>query len=324
MLPNGKVLLIVNPTSQSGRGVVVSKQAAECLRRVLGADRLDVKLTEYAGHATLIARDIPDEYSVVVALGGDGVIHEVVNGLMRRPAEKRPVLGIIPVGSGNDYARTLGIPSDIEQACNAIVAGNITIADVGKVNEHYFMETLSFGLDAAVAADTVERRKKTKRTGFILYLESGINQLFHNLRSYKYAATFKNATGYDESRGHTPMLLQDGTAVTQSSESFMFAVQVGPTYGGGFHICPDAKIDDGLFDICIAHPPLNIPIAAAALLSAKDGKHAGFKQVEFLRADGLDVEFDGDIAAQVDGESLSADSYHVTICPAALEVIAGE
>ena len=109
-----RTLLIANPVAQSGRGAQGACDAKRMLREgSVGKNiptELDVLLTERPGHASEIAAQRGASYDTVVALGGDGVIHEVVNGLMRIPAELRPCLAVVPLGSGNDFARTLGMP----------------------------------------------------------------------------------------------------------------------------------------------------------------------------------------------------------------------
>ncbi|HIW75041.1 MULTISPECIES: diacylglycerol/lipid kinase family protein [Gordonibacter] len=297
----GKTLLIANPAAQNGRGAVAAERAADLLRAALGDDALAVEFTKRPHHAVDLTAAASD-YRTVLALGGDGVIHEVANGLMRLAAEARPQFGIVPVGSGNDYARTLGMSTDVDKAVAQLLTAEAHPADVGTVNGHYFVETLSFGLDAAIALDTVERRKRTGRTGTILYAEAGVDQLLHHLFARPYRASF------------------DGGAPV-AGESIMFAVQVGPTYGGGFRICPDARIDDGLLDICIAHPPVTIFRAAVIFLAAKFGCHTGFKQIELLRIRKLHVEFDEAPPAQMDGEPIESRSFDVAVEPAALRVL---
>lgn len=231
----GSILLIANPAAQNGNGAAAAQRAVGLLRAQLGEDAVVLARTAGPRHASEIA-ERAEGCSTVIALGGDGVIHEVAGGLMRRPAARRPALGVIPVGSGNDYARTLGVSTKVDEACAQLLGAEARLADVGRVNGHWFVETLSFGLDAAIALDTMERRVRTGRTGTVLYMESGIDQLLHHLDLRRYRVSF------------------DG-GETVEAESVTFAVQIGPYYGGGFKICPDARIDDGLLDVCVAHPP---------------------------------------------------------------------
>ena len=238
----------------------------------------------------------------MIALGGDGAIHEVVNGLMQRDATNRPSLGIIAAGSGNDYAKSLGLSTKIDTACAQLLASNPAPVDIGKVNDDYFMETLSFGLDAAIALDTMERRKKTGRKGAILYMESGFNQLMNHLDEYSYKAVFD----HDKT--------EDGLSIT-------FAVQIGSYYGGGFKICPDAKLDDGLFDICISHPPITVAKAIGIFLKAKNGKHVNSPNMELLRAKEIQLEFECEPPAQMDGEKITGEHFIISIEPGAISVL---
>lgn len=271
--PLGKTLLIANPAAQNGNGAAAAERAAALLGDALGDGALDVASTRGPGEAVRLAAGA-GAYDTVLALGGDGVIHEAANGLMRLPAGERPTFGIVPVGSGNDYARTLGMSArSVDAAVAQLLAARARPADVGRCNGEFFVETLSFGVDAAIALDTVERRARTGRTGTALYLASGMDQLLHHLDCHRYTASFD---GGEPVRG----------------ASFTFAVQVGPTYGGGFRICPDARIDDGLLDVCIAHPPFGVARAVFVFLLAKGGLHTGFRQIELRRARTLSVRFD--------------------------------
>ena len=127
--PLGRTLLIANPAAHSGKGAA----GAEFAHRFLGTyssatDGYDVRLTSRPGEATSMAARSTG-YDTLIVLGGDGVIHEVVCGLMSLPHERRPRLAVLPLGSGNDYARTLGMArNDIEDAFAQIVRGKKTAA----------------------------------------------------------------------------------------------------------------------------------------------------------------------------------------------------
>lgn len=301
-MPNlGNILLIANPAAQSGAGRAAAERAAGCLRAACGADAVVLAMTAGPRHASEIARNAAG-CDTVVALGGDGVIHEVANGLMARPAAERPVLGIVPVGSGNDYARSLGMAAGVDAACAQLLAASPRPTDVGCVNGMHFVETLSFGVDAAIALDTMERRARSGASGTALYMASGFDQLFHHLDEHAYRASFDGAPSVE------------GASIT-------FAVQVGPYYGGGFKICPDARVDDGLLDICISHPPVGPVRAAYIFLRAKSGSHTKFKQMELRRARTLHLEFDAAPPAQADGERVEGRIFDIAVEPAALHVL---
>lgn len=295
------VLLIANPAAQNGRGADAAAEAEVLLREALAGASVEVRPTAGPRHGMELAAGAAG-FDVVVALGGDGIIHEVVNGLMALPAGERPMLGVIPVGSGNDYAATLSMERDVARAVSQLVEARPVSVDVGRVNDVYFAETLSFGVDAAIALDTVERRKRTGRTGTLLYLTSGLDQLMNHLDCRRYRASF------------------DGGAV-QEGEMYLFAVQNGPTYGGGFAVAPEASVADGRLDVVIAHPPLTRRKATLIFMLAKDGHHTRFKALEFRRVRRMRVEFDEPLPVQVDGERLEGTSFDVEVVPRALRVL---
>ena len=300
-LRNGRTLLVVNPTAQHGNGAKAAEQAERLLRASLG-ENLDVQVSQHAGHVTQIASDACGAYSSLVVLGGDGTVHEAANGLMARPATQRPILGVLPMGSGNDYARSLGLSLNLEHAAAQLLEAKANALDIGCCNGEYFVESLSFGLDAAVALGTIELRKRTGRTGTMLYLQSGIDQLLHHLDVY-----------------HTEAWIDGKTPFRKAV--FMMAIQLGPTYGGGFRICPDAKLDDGLFDVCYTEAPLSLPKASFMFMLAKNAHHVGFKQVHFAKARTLNLTFDSRPPVQMDGEAHIADLYDISLLKHALQVL---
>ena len=305
MITNEKILLIANPAAQRGNGKAAADEAAQLLneRLVVDGGTLTCQLTERPLHAIELAANAPrDQYDVVIALGGDGIVHEVVNGLMQLPFEQRPTFGLIPVGSGNDYARTLGISEKVPEAVSQLASAERRLHDVGVCNGEYFAETLSFGLDAAIALDTVERRMRTGQQGTMLYLMSGLDQLLHHLNTYHASAVL------------------DGQR-TVESDVIMFTVQIGQTYGGGFRVCPEADPTDGAFDICYAAAPMSVPEATVKFLSTKDAHHVGKKKIYFERAASLELHFDTRPPCQIDGEPHIADSYSISTVPSALNVL---
>ena len=296
----GKVLLIANPSACNGAAAQATERAASLLRERLGEDAVVVARTAGPRHACELAARA-EGAQTVVALGGDGVIHEAANGLMSRPVEERPSFGIIPVGTGNDYARALGVPVDVDRAVEVLCESAPRPTDVGCANGQYFVETLSFGVDAAIALDTVDRRVRTGRTGTAVYVEAGVDQLTHHLDKRPYTARFDGE-------------LAAGVSIT-------YAVQIGPYYGGGFKICPDASLDDGQLDVCISHPPAGPARAVLIFACAKGGKHLGFKQVEMRRCQTLHLEFEEVPPAQIDGERIEASAFDVSVEPGALMVL---
>ena len=197
--PLGRTLLIANPAAHSGKGATGADFARHFLGSYATATRgYEVRLTQGPGDAVGIAAGAVG-FDTVLALGGDGVIHEVVNGLMRLPESARPQLGVIPLGSGNDYARTLGMArNDVEGAFAQLVRGTVRELEVGRVNGVHFMQTLSFGLDAAIALDTTDRRAaNTSQEGEALFITSGLKILSRARGGFPCTASFDDERPVD-------------------------------------------------------------------------------------------------------------------------------
>ena len=305
-----RTLLIANPTAQSGAGAAAAFRAADILRTALPAQSVELILTQHKGHARELVSECGNKYSCIVALGGDGIVHEVANGMMQ-PGCKCRTLGVLPVGSGNDYAKTLGMnEKDLDKAVIQLLGGKTVSADLGCCNGEYFTETLSFGLDAAIALGTEQRRLKSGKKGTRLYLEEGIDQLFHHLDFHEFSLEI--AAGKDA-----------GDSI-RAGRAILVAVQVGPTYGGGFRICPEASIQDGQLDICVAHGPVSIPAATGIFLLAKNAMHTRFKRIEFLQGSQMHLSFAQRPPCQIDGEEFIADAYYISVAPQAIDVLVGK
>ena len=298
----GKTLVIANPKARSGLAVAAIDQArAFFSERTDLTEGCDFYMTKAAGDATVRCADAA-AYDTVVAIGGDGIIHEVANGLMHIERASRPALAIIPFGSGNDIARTWGIPkNNAEKAFARLATSTKHSIDMGCVNGEYFLETLSFGIDAAIALDTTDKRAAgTAQKGEQLYVLSGIKYMTSGSKGY--ACTFSLDGGPE-----------------QHIRSLIFAIQNGPTYGGGFKICPKADPADGLLDICYNVKNPAIPKLLALFGLARFGKHAGSSVVKFSRARHIEIEYEEGVPCQADGERVEGTRFTVDLLAGELD-----
>lgn len=305
----GRTLLIANPAARSGRGAAgadVLEQLLRSQQRDLGISELAVYRTQAPGDATAAARAAAG-FETVAVLGGDGIIHEAVNGMMAISRSERPRLAVIPMGSGNDYARTLSIRRNRPaQALMQLAQGETVALDLGVVNGIYFAQTLSFGLDAAIALKTMELRAETSHRGSRLFALAGIDVFTRGTREpFTYRATVERP---------------DGSTETFPGACLVFAVQVGPTYGGGFRICPQASPRDGLLDLCrsVTVPPIPRTLGLFAL--ARLGCHTWSNAVQLARFARLTVDFDREPPCQADGEALAGTHFDIAAVPGALDV----
>lgn len=317
--PLGRTLIIANPAAQSGYGEVIAERLQRFLRMYFhDLGTFDLVRTERPRHAVELAAAARG-FDTVLALGGDGVIHEVANGLMQQPDSMRPALGLLPVGSGNDYARTLGIDDWRGEHFDRLLLCERVRMDVGRVHgfcgasagaedthgefTEYFVETCSFGLDAAIAHGTVDLRKRTGLRGALLYGASGLDQFGLRFRHFPARAKLDER---DLGRMRT----------------LLFAMQIGPTYGSGFRVCPKADPHDGLLDICYAHGAIPRAVALPAFLSAKDGRHTGLPFIHMEQARRVELTFERpDTPIQTDGERICATRMTVECLPQALTVL---
>lgn len=291
-----RALVIANPAARHGE----TEKLFPVVDKLLKDLSHDTIYTEYPGHATELAREAAD-YDVVIACGGDGTVHEVLNGLMAIPAGQRPALGLLPTGSGNDTRRTLGVSEDLTRAALELATGERRRFDVGVCNGVYFNNSFAAGLDAKVTAKAVEYKVTKQRSGLWLYLTALLHVLFNELDSFELDISF------------------DGEPATRH-DTLIVAVTNGPTYGGGFYITPQAKADDGQFDVCMIDP-LSLPEALVRLPFVIFGKHTKMKPVHMSRHRSLVIDSSTPLPAQIDGEVLLQSHYEITMLPEAIECI---
>ncbi len=291
-----KALLIVNPAARHGETAHLVPVIEQLLQNVPH----DTVITQRMGHAAEIAAEAVSR-DLVIAAGGDGTVHEVLNGLMRIDRDSRPALAVLPTGSGNDTRRTLGVPSDLTQASMVAASGERRRFDVGVCNGVYFNNSFAAGLDAKVTAKAVELKVTKRRDGLWLYLTALLHVLFHDLDSFDLSISF------------------DG-GVPERHDTLIVAVTQGPTYGGGFFITPDAVADDGLFEVCMIDP-LSLPEALCRLPFVIAGKHTGMRPVHMHRHHSLVIECAERLPAQIDGEVLLERRYEISMLPGEVEYV---
>ncbi len=270
--PVGTAVVIVNPVAGRGR---VRKMEPEIVSALDGAD-IDYTLvhTRAEWHATELAREAAEQGAeTIIAVGGDGTVHEVATGMWDSDA----VLGVIPMGSGNDFAGSRGIPEDPERAVEVIKGGAVTVSDVGTFGENYFFNTIGIGFNAAVSA--FSRRHKLLR-GYLLYLVTVLQSLF---------------------RYRSIPLLIESPGFRRDDLTYLLVIGIGNREGGGFKLVPGAVIDDGLFELCIVDD-ISIPTALRVLPKATAGKHTDLPIVTMVQVPSLHITAQEPILLHADGQ----------------------
>ncbi len=287
-----KIKLILNPAA----GREKAKRVIPVIKQIFRDRRinLDMDVTQRLGEATCLSREASRKnYQIIVAAGGDGTVNEVVNGM----TESSSMLGVIPLGLGNDFAKVINIPSKLEEACLAIYNGVAREIDIGKVNNRYFVNCLGIGFDAWVAYESQRIR------GFFLpsfiYLYAVIRMLF----KYKAASIRINLAD--------TML---------DKKVLLIAIGNGRSSGGGFLLTPDAELDDGLIDACIIDDVARLKLLIH-LPEALKGTHKRLPYVTIIKTNRLTVHSSNPVLAHVDGEILEDSHYQIEILPKRLRVI---
>lgn len=257
---------------------------------------------------------------IVVAAGGDGTVNEVINGLAQAAdtaadsgsaMSPAGALGILPIGSANDFATELRIPLDLQKAVQVVAQQRLRTIDLGKITleadarriERYFGNNVGFGLEASV---TVESTKINRLRGILLYGTAAVRALL----KYKPAhaeVRWRSAEGAEERHAGDTLLVSIGNS---------------PRVGGGFYLTPDAQMDDGLLDIGIAQA-ISKWRTLTLLPKAIGGSHVHDPAFSLVRSPCVRITCSTGQPVHADGEVLSecAESIHVVLQPKRLTVL---
>jgi YegS/Rv2252/BmrU family lipid kinase len=300
-----RMKVIFNAHADRGRAWDTASYLQSLIERHGGADWA---ATEYPRHATEIAREASREgYDVVAALGGDGTVHEVINGLLEAPAGRRPLLGVVPVGSGNDFCNNIGLPKDPEQAMHTLFHGTPRAFDMGKVVDgagrtEYWDNTLGIGFDATT---TIYSYRITRLQGFSMYLWAVIQTILRN---------------HD-----APAMTVETDAEKLQEEVLMLTVCNGPREGGGFHVAPGAVPDDGVLNYAMITKVSRL-MMFRLIPEVMNGTHGRFRQVRLGSFRRMTIVSEKPVTVHTDGEIFAGFTSDVTrltieILPQALRVV---
>lgn len=293
-------ILIVNPIA----GARDALEAAEIARKTLiaGGWEASVTVTTRAGGAAELAKEAAGNCDVVVGVGGDGTLSELFNGLAASKVQggtEAPVrivtpVGLIPAGTGNDFARFAGIQDNAEAAAKQIIEGKPRAIDLGRiVGNRLFVNTVGAGFDAAVAG-RINRRKRISR-GLAAYLPAVLAELAggHHLAA---------------------KVTVDGQVF--EDEWLLVAVANGNAYGAGFQIAPHAEIDSGALEVVLVQRMGRLE-ALCNLKLCMAGQHESLPKVRMLRGRHIEIETETPAPALVDGDLLAETPLAIDVLPSA-------
>ena len=302
-----KTTVILNPVSGRGRAGKLAPHI-EQLFRAAEID-FDLLLSERPWHTAELAEDAAHQgVDAVIAAGGDGTVNEAINGLMHAQSDGfiKPAQGVLSIGTGNDFAASLNIPAKLESAVQVIGNNARRIIDIGLLHgcrlqkSRYFANCVGIGFDAAGG---VLAEKITWASGLPAYLIAALQ----NILIYYKAPTLE--IKMDAETIHMPSLL--------------VSIMNGRRIGGGFWTAPDARMDDGLFDLCIAEE-VSRPRMLSLLPHFLRGTQATQPEIQMKHAARIEIiATKGVMPIQTDGEILddACREVSIEILPKQLEVI---
>ncbi|RMF84431.1 MAG: diacylglycerol kinase family lipid kinase [Nitrospinota bacterium] len=286
-------LLIVNPTAGKGRARL---RAGEAYRHLTAAGLSgEMVFTRRRGDgARLAAEGLAQGVPRIIACGGDGTIHEVVNVL----AYSEAILGILPGGKGNDLARALGIPHHPIAAAGVILSGTVRTIDLGRLNDRYFSTIAALGFDAEVSRQVNEMQMPFAGVGTYLY--AALKTLWHY---------------------QCPHIRLTGDFGRFEGDIFLTATGNSSSYGGGLQILPPASLDDGVLDVCIikAVPRRTILRMFPTVFW---GGHTAHPAVTITQTRHLSVESPTPLWFFADGEPICSTPASIEVAAGALRVFA--
>lgn len=306
------VVVVLNPYSGRGQAGKVRDQVSSVLRSA--GITYTLAETTGVGDAIVLARQARlDGHQTVVAAGGDGTVSEVVNGLAQAADAAGPVgnLGILPLGSGNDFADMVGIPRDLAAAARILAGGQMRCCDLGYARvtaagqtvERYFANSVGAGFEAQV---TIESNKIERLRGVAIYVVAAVRALLH-YRTPDIELTWVDAAGAAQVRKGPVLLISVGNS---------------PRSGGGFYLTPTARLDDGLLDLGIADAIARWRVLLL-LPKALQGNHVTDPAFALTQVRSVQIVSPDELPVHLDGEVISrnADQIALTVQPARLQVL---
>lgn len=298
--------IILNPISGRGNGLA----SIPTIKQILDGHQTDYSLiqTKYPGHAIELAVQACENGDTVVAAGGDGTSNEVINGLMKvkNSTGKTQVMGVIPVGRGNDFAFSMGIPTQVDEACHFLVNTAPRKVDLGIAFGDNFPDGRYFGNGVGIGFDAVvgfEAAKMKRLKGFTSYIVAALKTIFIY---YK-----------------TPRLkvVMDQDTITLSA--LMVSIMNGIRMGGGFFMAPKGDPHDTQFDLCCVSQVSKLKTFPLITRFMK-GSQEGHPAVRFYQSKKVVITaLQGSIPAHADGETICTNGKEVVVelVPQALDLV---
>ncbi len=285
---------VINPAAGGGKAGRVWLKIESLLKQT--GQQYRAYFTRFAGEGSgLAARGVLDGAELVVAVGGDGTLREVINGLDLNDN----IFGVIPAGTGNGFIRSCGIPIHWHKALQGLAEWNPRQIDIGTVNGTYFLNVVGMGFDAAVARAAAA--KYNKLSGYLAYLAAFLDQI----------ALFKRFCCRVKCNG---LYFED-------NQTLLAVVANGSYYGGKLCIAPQAVIDDGYLDLCLIRKR-NIPELAALGARVALKKHIESRALIKFKGQNICLEDAQRVPVHIDGDVVELPALEICVKPGALHILA--
>lgn len=298
--------VILNPIAGKGNGSRVHGHLEDNLKS-LGLD-YELVLTERPEHATELAKTASlNGFDVIVAVGGDGTVNEVINGILSIPTSQkaRPVLAVLPIGRGNDFSFSMGIPINLDESCTLLANDPQKKIDIGRVVSERYPQGLYFGNGVGMGFDAVVGfvAAKMKISGMLSYLIAAVKTMFIYFKA--------------------PLVELNLDGQSSTFSALMISIMNGRRMGGSFMMTPNSKPDDGVFDLCIVHEVPRSALPGLMGLVMK-GTQASHKAVTTAQASKITLRaVKGSLPAHADGVTLCEEGQEISveILPSELTII---
>lgn len=292
-----QAMIIINPSSGKEEALEYVRQVEDILRN----KGYEVRVSETAkplDATKFCLQACKESVDLVISIGGDGTLHETINGLIDQ--EHRPTLGVVPLGTVNDFARALNIPLNPEKAIQTLTSSLVKTVDIGKMNDRLFANVVAAG-SLAESLSSVSSEEKTK-LGAFAYLKEGFKELI-------------------KTSSHPLTIMHDGE--TWSGESLLFVVALTNSVGGFEKMVPEASVDDGLLH-CFIIKDINVFSTITVGTSLLFGSLKEHKDVVYFTAKEVQVTSSAQLHTNVDGEDGPPLPLELRILPSHIQVIVPE
>ena len=296
-----RIRLIVNPNADLGHS---AQRAAEIHPIISEYEAIEWVTSDYPTHTTQLAMEAASQgYELVIAAGGDGTVHEVVNGLMKFPPESRPRMAVVPLGSGNDFSHAIGVDPNPAAALRQAMNGTPRRVDVVRFwepdgKQGFFVNTLGIGFDTVV---TIRSRRIKLLRGFMIYLAAVIQTILLD--------------------NEAPLIDMKVDEDRRKDGLLMLVFCNGSREGGGFRVCPEARPDDGILHY-VAIRQISRLRMFRLLPEFMNGTQMKFDEVSSGTFKRIELESDRPLYIHADGEIVTG--WGTDLRKLGVELLAGE